>query len=143
MSPESSGLEGSHLRESFGPVKAPERLALLDVLRGFAIFAILLVNYDFGQLYFDAFPASGPDRLSHWLVNVLGRDKFWPFFALLFGVGFGIQLERAETRDVNIIPTYLRRLFFLALIARQVAPENGGSPGKASVVSGDSARQLS
>lgn len=108
--------QGGDLSRSFGPVGGPERLALLDVLRGVAVFAILLVNYDYGQTYFDVFAASGLDRLAHWLVYVLGRDKFWPFFALLFGVGFAIQLERAESRGVNILPTYLRRLFFLALI---------------------------
>jgi uncharacterized protein len=116
MSSESQGLGGIKGHNSFGPVNEQERLVLLDVLRGFSILAILLVNYDFGQTYFDIFPVSGLDRLSHWFVYVLAKDKFFPFFALLFGVGFGIQLERAKSRNVNIIPTYLRRLFFLFLI---------------------------
>ncbi|MFC1575914.1 DUF418 domain-containing protein [Gemmatimonadota bacterium] len=109
-------------KSSLGPVAPGERLALLDALRGFAVLAILIANYDFGQIYFDVFPASELDRLSHVLVDALCRDKFWAFFALLFGVGFGIQLERAESQGVSLLPTYLRRLAFLALIGCVLLP---------------------
>ena len=104
--------------KSFGPIEPHERVNLLDVLRGFAVLAILFVNStDNAGLFFpNALFSATLDRLGYNLVYILAKGKFWPLFALLMGVGFAIQLERAETRKVNIIPTYLRRLFFLAAI---------------------------
>jgi len=62
-----------------------------------------------------SFPAA-IDRFGHGLIYVLGSGKLWPLFAILFGTGFAIQLERAEARGVTILPTYLRRLFFMVVI---------------------------
>ena len=89
--------------ESFGPVRPSERMVLLDVLRGFAILGIIFVNNDPANLFRKVLFPSAPDRFGHTLVYILG-------------VGFAFQLERAAARGVNIIPTYLRRLFFLALL---------------------------
>ena len=104
--------------KSFGPIEPQERVILLDVLRGFAVLAILFVNStDQAGLFFPNVLFSATlDRLGYHLVYILAKHKFWPLFALIMGVGFAIQLERAEARKVNIIPTYLRRLFFLAVI---------------------------
>lgn len=104
--------------KSFGPIEPRERVILLDVLRGFSVLAILFVNStDNAGLYFPTVLFSSPlDRLGYHLVYILGKGKFWPLFALLMGVGLAIQLDRAEDRKVSIIPTYLRRLFFLVVI---------------------------
>jgi uncharacterized protein len=101
--------------EHFGPVKPQERVKLLDVLRGFAIFGMLLANNNAGA-YTEFLLPSALDRFTVNLVEILVRDKFWPLFALLFGVGFTIQLDRAGARNVSILIPYLRRLLFLALI---------------------------
>jgi uncharacterized protein len=102
--------------ERLGPVTPRERIEFLDVLRGFAILGIVFVNYDVAGYYTSIVLPSALDRLGHALIYVFGSGKLWPLFAILFGVGFAIQLDRAESRGVNIIPVYLRRLFFLALI---------------------------
>lgn len=102
--------------ESFGPVLPRERIEFLDVVRGFAILGIVFVNYDIAGYFTPVVLPSALDRHGHALIYILGSGKLWPLFAILFGVGFAIQLERAEARGVNIIPVYLRRLLFLALI---------------------------
>jgi uncharacterized protein len=89
---------------------------LLDVLRGFAILGILFVNYDVAGFNTPVVFPAALDRFGHTLIFVLGWEKLWPLFAILFGTGFAIQLERAEARGINIIPTYLRRLFFMVVI---------------------------
>jgi len=97
------------------PVQSQERIVLLDVLRGFAILGILLVGNNLNVLQVQAlFPSTG-NLLGQATIDVLGLWKFWPLFALLFGVGLAIQIERAEARGQNLIPLYLRRLFFLAV----------------------------
>jgi uncharacterized protein len=98
-----------------GPIQVQERIALLDVLRGFAILGILLVNHNLAAPEVQALFPSTVNHLGPAAINVLGLWKFWPLFALLFGVGLAIQIERAEARGQNLIPLYLRRLFFLAV----------------------------
>jgi uncharacterized protein len=99
-----------------GPVQAQERIVLLDVLRGFALFGILFVNHHLTILDVEAFHPSDLSRLGQSLVWVFGLEKFWPLFAVLFGIGLSIQMERAQTRGVAVLPFCLRRLLFLVFL---------------------------
>jgi uncharacterized protein len=105
-----------------GPVAAGERIATLDVLRGFALLGILLVNMEFFSqpVYTQAFNAgifTGPlDRAAAWLVAWLAEGKFYSLFSFLFGYGLTIQMGRAAARGASFGPLYLRRLFVLLLI---------------------------
>jgi uncharacterized protein len=68
------------------------RIAFLDVLRGVALFGILLVNvFSFGADY----PAwSGiADQLAWQIKHVLFETKFWMLYSLLFGIGFFLQAQ--------------------------------------------------
>ena len=49
-------------------------------------------------------------------MHVFFETKSWRLFALLFGLGFGIQLIRAAERGRRFVLTYLRRLAVLFLI---------------------------
>jgi len=113
---EPSDIEAVADTRSFGPVRPQERVPLLDVLRGFAILGILFVNNDVAGYHTEILFPSALDQFGHRLIYVLGSGKLWTLFAILYGVGFAIQLERADARGTNIIPVYLRRQFFLALI---------------------------
>lgn len=101
--------------ESLRPVGPRDRLLLLDVLRGVAVLGMLLANNNPGA-YTQFLLPSALDRFIANLIEVLVRDKFWPLFALLFGIGCAIQIERADSRRISIVRPYLRRLWFLALI---------------------------
>ena len=101
------------------PVAAAERVAALDVLRGFALFGIVLINLT-------AFKAPGSppalgfeggfgDRLVLWGLVTLVESKFFTLFSLLFGVGFGVQLVRAEARGAALGARFFRRLLVLGL----------------------------
>ena len=68
------------------------RIAFLDVLRGVALFGILLVNvFSFGADY----PAwSGmADQLVLQAKHVVFETKFWMLYSLLFGMGFFLQTQ--------------------------------------------------
>ena len=76
----------------------PGRLLQLDVLRGIAVFGILLVNiwgFAWGtiSLRYGTLPAQPPalDQLGIFLVAALAQFKFYPVFAFLFGAGFALQ----------------------------------------------------
>jgi uncharacterized protein len=101
-------------RPPAAPVTPAERLPLLDLLRGVAIAGIVFVNLKFFATplfsvleyrLVDDFPGVA-HRAADWVVMALAEGKFYPLLALLFGYGFGIQLERAGEPGGR----YLRRL---------------------------------
>ncbi len=104
-----------------GPVARAERIQVIDVLRGFALLGILLVNMELfsnpvQQAIFGLKEWSGVDRLAVWGIRFLAEGKFYSLFSLLFGIGFALQIQRAETRGTTFVPFYLRRLGILLLI---------------------------
>ncbi len=104
------------------PLLPSERIVVIDVLRGFALLGILFVNIEMfahpiERIVLPIDPATGPvDRLADWLVRCFGEGKFYSLFSLLFGLGFGLQLLRAEERGSGIVGVHTRRLLVLLLI---------------------------
>ena len=105
-----------------GPVALAERIQTIDILRGFALFGILLVNmhlfsYPVQELLI-GYDEAGPllDRVAALGIQVFAESKFYPIFSFLFGLGFALQIQRAEERGSPFIPLYLRRLCILLLI---------------------------
>ncbi|MGY6553583.1 MAG: DUF418 domain-containing protein [Wenzhouxiangella sp.] len=100
---------------------ASERLLHLDVLRGFALLGILLVNFQFFarpilSIALGADPdLSGASLLVDWLIMALAEGKFYALFSMLFGAGFALMAERAARNDTPFWGLYLRRLLILLL----------------------------
>ncbi len=103
------------------PVGALERIEAMDVLRGFALLGILLMNIEgivgplLGSMTGVDPALTGADRWADALIYVFVQGKFYPLFSLLFGMGFAIMMVRAEAAGRAFVPTYLRRA--LALLA--------------------------
>lgn len=101
------------------PVAAGERIDLIDILRGAALFGILAANmralaapwplYDNPQLLFPGFA----DRFAQGLIDVFVSGKFLALFSFLFGLGFAVQMTRAEARGARVRSFYPRRLLVL------------------------------
>ena len=98
----------------------PERLQVLDVLRGCALLGILLIN----SMSILAVKGSTPaftvqipflDRLLQDLILFFVESKFFTLFSLLFGIGFAIQIQSAERQGSAFLPRILRRMFCLFL----------------------------
>ena len=92
------------------PVRPGERVPVVDVLRGFALLGILLVNFEgeVGAL----FPSI--DRAVRTGLDLLVSESFYPLFSFLFGLGLALQLTRAQ--GAGLVHLYLRRLLVLFLI---------------------------
>lgn len=105
--------DGGHPGPS--PVAPSERIAVLDVLRGFALFGVLVVNLP--DLAWETGPsAARSGLLGQTIMTVLEfafEGRFLGLFSLLFGVGFVIQRERASRRGTPFLPVYLRRMAVL------------------------------
>lgn len=109
------------LQHGVAPVALGERIAVLDVIRGFALIGIFLMNIEFfnrpvGELG-EGMPSNleGLDWLASYLIAYFVTGKFWTIFSLLFGMGFALMLTRAEAKSQNFLRPYIRRLIALAL----------------------------
>ncbi len=101
------------------PVQPTERIQIVDILRGFALFGILFVNMTIFSHPIQAIvlpvDPSLPwhDRAALWLIHALGEGKFYALFSMLFGLGLFLQMERIEARGGQFVPLYARRLLVL------------------------------
>jgi uncharacterized protein len=103
---------------SAAPLDPSERIVTLDILRGLALFFMILVHFH----QFMRIETKGLEDLIGWVVWLGIEQKAWGTFAFLFGVGFAVLLRRLEARDVAPGPVFLRRLAVLAAfgIAAQI-----------------------
>ena len=106
-----------------GPVTAGERIASLDFLRGIAILGILVMNiYAFAMplaAYFNPFRMGGDGtwNIGTWVfTHIIFDQKFMTIFAMLFGAGIVLMMERAEARGAGFGRIFFRRQFVLLLI---------------------------
>ncbi len=105
------------------------RIYELDVLRGFALCGIILVNMP-SVTHFGWDTNLGPARLSDasgWL-QLLVQQRFFPIFTLLFGIGFALLLRSAREQVAHPYVLLLRRLSFLLVLG---ALHQLGQPGEA------------
>ncbi|HXH50125.1 MAG TPA: DUF418 domain-containing protein [Terriglobia bacterium] len=94
------------------PTPPSERNPVIDILRGFALFGILLVNFPGSE----AARAGGVDDAVGKLLSLFVSGKFYTTFSFLFGLGFALQLIRAQSRGQLIVPVYIKRMLVLFLI---------------------------
>jgi uncharacterized protein len=76
------------------------RIDTLDILRGFALFGILLINIiafkSPGGLPGLGVTISAIDQAYLFLIIALVEAKFFTIFSFLFGLGFALQLSSTE-----------------------------------------------
>jgi uncharacterized protein len=98
-----------------------ERIESLDMMRGFAIFGIFLVNmlsFHSPLLYLDPFSwwTSKLDQGTYIFIDIFAQGSFYPLFSLLFGYGFIILQERTAARGEPFRPIAFRRFTMLLVI---------------------------
>jgi len=112
------------LTAPFNPIASSDRIPLLDVLRGFALFGVLLANMFWS---FNGFAFVSPERsheltsspidlVAFYFIRFFIDKKFIMLFSLLFGFGFAVQVMRAEEKGSNIAVFYSRRQLILLFI---------------------------
>ncbi len=107
--------------EQMRPVASGERIGVVDILRGVALFGIIAANmrgfsapeqvyFNIGRMF-----SGKADTIVQGLVDLFIQGKFVTLFSFLFGLGFAIQMSRAEARGKSV-KFYPRRLAVLLLI---------------------------
>lgn len=95
-------------------VLGKNRIVTLDIIRGFAIFGIFLVNMpSFTGSEFMVY--TGMDKTIRMIFDLFVQTKFYTIFSFLFGLGFYIFMTRAEARGEKVFKLFSRRLLALLL----------------------------
>jgi uncharacterized protein len=108
------------LSASAAPTADHDRLPVMDILRGFALLGIFLMNIEFFTRTLQSYsggvsPSEGWDHVFGLAIYVAVQGKFWVLFALLFGMGFALMRDRASATGRPFFGMYLRRTLLLAL----------------------------
>ncbi|BAX80771.1 DUF418 domain-containing protein [Labilibaculum antarcticum] len=99
-----------------------ERIRSLDILRGFALLGILLINIQLFALPNASFTnpsvmgeLSSSDYFSYYFVNVFVELKFMTIFSILFGAGILLFINRLNERGLDGSRFHIRRMMWLLL----------------------------
>ncbi|MFT9846811.1 DUF418 domain-containing protein [Aneurinibacillus sp. REN35] len=102
------------------PVSGHSRIVSLDIIRGFALFGILLVNMPafhspafIRQIYTLPQHLSPLDNGIRIFFDMFVQTKFYTMFSFLFGLGFYIFMRRAEQKNIKSAGLFARRLLIL------------------------------
>ena len=97
------------------PIDPRQRIEAVDMVRGFALFGVLLVNmFNFGA--YSIIWNEPADEFAFSVMRFLFETKSWRLFSFLFGFGFALQMIRTEERGSIFTSVYLRRLIILYVI---------------------------
>jgi uncharacterized protein len=110
------------MQTAAAPVSESERLDSLDVLRGFAVLGILVMNIQMFTMptaaYFNPYALGEPATrdLAIWSIShVLADLKFMTIFSMLFGAGVLLMTTRTVERGGSPVRLHYRRMFWLLL----------------------------
>ena len=102
------------------PVAENNRIKTIDMLRGFALLGILLMNipgFSMADYSFEAFK-NDPGSFNFWLyqtIGVLFEGKMRAMFGMVFGAGVLLFIANKNMSSRAIHALYYRRMFWLLL----------------------------
>lgn len=126
MSEDPQAAAGSSSQETTPPAALPtpesSRIQTLDVIRGFALLGVLLMNMQafamIDALYMNPRALGEGSPLDFWLWtthHVLADQKFMTLFSMLFGAGISLMTESAWQRTGRSATLHYRRMGWLCI----------------------------
>jgi uncharacterized protein len=105
------------------PTTLDERILSLDVLRGFAVLGILIMNIQSYSMidaaYLNPTAYGNLSGINKWvwiLSDLLANLKFMAIFSILFGAGVLLFTNRMEAKGISPLKIHYRRTFWLLII---------------------------
>jgi uncharacterized protein len=99
------------------PIEPSDRIISLDILRGFCLLGIFIVNmisFHSPFLYYDPLEWwRFEEKTAYEWIEVLVESSFYPIFAMMFGYGLAIMRERILQKGENFFRLAARRLVVL------------------------------
>lgn len=100
------------------PTQEKERIISIDVMRGFALLGIFVVNMLFFHgpyIYvnpYDWYQTPGDQEAYKW-IDIFVQGSVYPLFAMLFGYGLAMQFMKSEAKGTSFTRLAVRRLLIL------------------------------
>ncbi len=116
-----SGESAGFMTAAIAPTQKTERINILDILRGYALFLILIGNFQTIRVPwftpgYEIPPLSPIDDLARIIMyNTLGTELYL-VFSFLFGLGFAVQISRAQAKGVKGNALFIRRMLGLFIV---------------------------
>ncbi|MBN4065850.1 DUF418 domain-containing protein [Candidatus Amoebophilus asiaticus] len=108
---------------SLQPTDSPERIQSLDLLRGFALLGILIMNIisfsDIGTGYINPTVGAGLEGYNGWIhgfSHLFADMRFMSIFSMLFGAGILIFSDNAVEKGKTAWKFHYRRMLLLIVI---------------------------
>ncbi len=105
------------------PTQLSERIISLDILRGFAVLGILIMNIQsmsmIGAAYLNPFAYgdfTGINKIVWIIGHIFADTKFISIFSILFGAGVVLFTERLHSKGIKSLSLHYRRTFWLLII---------------------------
>ncbi|NKI36373.1 DUF418 domain-containing protein [Wenzhouxiangella sp. XN79A] len=106
------------------PMTNSDRYLVMDVLRGFALLGVMMMNlHEFGGVdvlitaeQLADLPSAALDERLAFGLQLFVYNKANTLFAFLFGLGFWVQMERLQARGAPFRSIYLRRAGILLVL---------------------------
>lgn len=100
------------------PISLRERVDAIDLMRGFSLFGILLINmlaFHTPLSYIDPYKwfSGNMDQTIFTGLDIFVQASFYPLFAMLFGYGLMMQFLRAQGQGQPFLPVAIKRLVIL------------------------------
>ena len=117
-------MNSTNINTEITDAATPQKLArieVLDVLRGFALLGIFLMNIEYFNRPFQEFGEGIPATTVGWdytvarLTEIFVTGKFWVLFSMLFGMGFVVMQTQAALNGREFKLLYLRRTIALLI----------------------------
>lgn len=103
------------------PIALSKRTAIVDMLRGWALLGVVLMNYvDYRDVGWNPPKNYHPDVLTQVLQNIgwiVFAAKSWTMLSMLFGYGFAVLIRNIADKGYNPVKFFTVRMFWLFVIA--------------------------
>lgn len=107
--------------EQIQPIAPSKRIAIVDMLRGWALLGVVLMNYvDYHGVGWNPPKTYHPDLLTNTLQYtgwILFAAKSWTMLSMLFGYGFAVLIRNIANKGYNPVKFFTVRMLWLFVIA--------------------------
>ncbi|HWO25052.1 MAG TPA: DUF418 domain-containing protein [Kofleriaceae bacterium] len=102
---------------ALAPISSSERVAVVDVLRGLALYGVLTANLVWFYSGLEMLPPKGGQGMSlaGFYMGLFVSERAITTLTFLFGLGFSVQLARADARGENVRGVFVRRLLAMLM----------------------------
>ena len=99
------------------PIQQSERTPIIDVLRGWALLSVVLMNYM--SYYYNVVdvPKDAEPETLYVIFETIFGGKGWTLLAVLFGYGFAHLFDNLSQKGINPYSFYIKRMLWLFVFA--------------------------